>query len=281
MPCKGCREGKEAFLAGYRSRRSFIGGVLGLVAATKIRAYRAITGDSDIPYELALGLSRVIFGIQVGFLNTHGKYQPLSTVLGPEGLLKHKAHASGRVMAGYMNVLDVTSTEIIPGWELDYEGDDTYFRFSLIEKNKTRKIAIINEATLTDGGPIWAAWTDGSHPKMKDLGSAKEFPGAVNYLDLPDSPLAVLSPSTRVRIRNAAYGLQTQQQNCSHCPGFGCTWCVNKCCAMICTQRFPPAPNWCWFQCGSDKCPIAYEQQLCSICNTCANYWSACCTCGC
>jgi hypothetical protein len=269
-PCETCEERRERLNA--ISRSAFIGGVFGLIAATKIGAFKLVTGDDSMPVESALGLMRTLSTVQTSFLMDNGRCATKEEML--KALLVHKAHTEmGSYAAVYMSRLNVDSEEIIPGWIMDFwSGAPEEFVLMLVQKEGEQRDALITD----DDSVIYRAKVSGKHPSAQQLVQAKDFPGSKSIDNWDDNPGAYVR--FKSRLKSVSYGVPPDL--CTGCPSKGCVYCVQLCCQMRCYNIYPPPRP--FFTCGAANCRYGITGgggQGCTLCNACAHMFSTCCLC--
>jgi hypothetical protein len=265
--CEGCKKRKA-----WIGRRGFIGSVVGLIALAKVGAYQLATGDTSLPFQSILGLVRMLNTIQAKFWIDNERYASEREML--VILLGHLKHTDPNTIADtYMSRLNIDATEIVPGWDIDFDGDNQGYILSLIENVGEVRYALVTD----EQGMIFWTKTDINHPRVHDLQRAKDFPNSSSIDDYNVSH----EGNFRSKLKAVAWSIPPDL--CTGCPGLGCVHCIQLCCKLRCTGVFPP-PSPCFFNCGgSNNCVWAFQltpNRPPNPCQKCAhNYYGICCTC--
>jgi hypothetical protein len=123
----------------------------------------------------ALGLVRTLNTIQsVIATNTKAYGSEAEMLIGKMGLRTHlKAYSIDKDAPEWVKQVNFSSSEILPGWALD---------FALVGKGYRLILTSKDDALITDEtGVIYRAVAALSTPKAAQLKSAKDFPGAVSH----------------------------------------------------------------------------------------------------
>jgi hypothetical protein len=149
--------------------------VFSLLIASATRA-QASTPPVQVSVEQALGLVRTLNTIQVVIAtnNKRAYGTQAEMITGQMGLRPLvSGHATDKTAPEWVRQVNFSSSEILPGWVLDFALVGSGYRLILIGN---RDVLITDEA-----GVIYRAIATKSAPKAAKLTSAKDFPGAVPH----------------------------------------------------------------------------------------------------
>lgn len=190
-PCSGCEKRAEAL--NKWSRRAFIAGISAAVAAARLSASNMLLsvadGDNPTPQD-ALDLMRVFNTIQAefqsGFVGKSKDYVDRAEMLGPDGLLRHIAHAQRATAtrkAALMKKVHPETDEIMAGWELDFFRTVSGYIIVLYEKfDAPNPKAKRNVYTTDQRAIIYRGVVVGfKQPSAASLSKADDFPEVVPW----------------------------------------------------------------------------------------------------
>jgi hypothetical protein len=286
-PCAGCKK-RQAQLNAF-GRRDILKYCAVTVFTLKNSilkfAWEQLGVAVPMAPDLVLGLMRTLNTIQVvtkgyrgaGFTGPWATREEL--LLDPRhGVIAHHPEPGDPVDVWHSR-LNFYTAEVLPGWQLDHALVGNGYRTILKSVSNT----LISDET----GIIYRATTPKSAPNASELGSAKEFPGAVPHNLFKEAP--GLAQRILRFIQPVVYASNP-------CGSGTCCQCATQTClgSPTCQQNSPTDYQLCFFNDGCYDVPpqsaptpwiilgiCPTEQSLCSECQSCAHKWGTYCLCTC